>query len=280
MFEHYISGITGSETIRRYMSLKKFKRLIADGGHYFAAMTSFDDHLEGGLHTINPYLLEYERVLLDVALNEMWPSSDRVRAKVRDAPPEVKLDTVFGGYLVSSMEQNSELLSWHKENLFVSCWDSSESERLEMWRIYGRDKCEGACDESSAVCLETTVAKFIGSLSLSSGVELKVARVEYFCPNDFQYEREIPLSPFIAKHHCYKFEREIRFVCFDSWRKPLSNLNQEGGRLISNNGLGLDKIVVSPLGGKLLLNEVKGLCEPLDLLVAESELREAFIKDV
>jgi hypothetical protein len=280
MFEHYISGINGVETIRRYMSLKKFKRLIAGGGHYFAAMTSFEDHLEGGLHTINPYLLEYERVLLDVALNEMWPSSDGVRAKVRDTPPIVKLDTVFGECLISSMEQNSELLSWHKENLFVNCWDSSESERLEMWRIYGRDKCEGACDESSAVCLETTVAEFIGSLSLAPGVELKAARVEYFHPINFQYEREIPLAPFLAKHHCYGFEREIRFVCFDSWLEPLSKVKCEHGRLMPSNGLGVGKVVVSPLGGKLLLDEVRELCQPLGLLVAESELRGAFIKDV
>ncbi|MGP6462787.1 hypothetical protein [Pseudomonas parakoreensis] len=279
MFEHYISGINGAETIRRYMSLKKFKRLIASRGHYFAAMTSFEDHLEGGLHTINPYLLEYERVLLDVALNKMWPSSDGVRAESRDTPPVVKIDTVFGECLISSMEQNSELLSWHKENLFVSCWDSSESERLEMWRIYGRDKCEGACDESSAVCLETTVAEFIGSLSLSPGVELKAARVEYFHPINFHYEREIPLAPFLAKHNCYGFEREIRFVCFDSWLEPLSELKSEHGRLMPNNGLGIGRVVVSPLGGESLFEEVTELCRPLGVLVAESELRGAFIRD-
>jgi hypothetical protein len=279
MPEHYISGINGNEKIRRYMSVKKLKRLIGDGGHYFAAMTSFDDHLEGGLHTISPYLLEYERVLLDVALNEMWPSSDRARAKVRDTVPQVKLATVFGECLVSSMEQNSELLSWQKDNIFVSCWDSSEDERLEMWRIYGRDRCEGACDESRAICLETTVEKFVDSLSLSVGVELKAARVEYFYPDSFQYEREIPLSPFLAKHHCYGFEREIRFVCFDSSLEPLSKRVKEHGRLMPSTRLGIDKIVVSPLGGPMFLDEVRGLCEPLGLLVAESELCGAFIKD-
>ena len=279
MLEHYIPGINGTEKIRRYMSVKKFKRLIVEGGHYFAAMTSFDDHLEGGLHTITPYLLEYERVLSDVALNEVWPSSDRTRAIVRDTVPQVKLATVFGECLISSMEQNSELLSWQKDNIFVSCWDSCEDERLEMWKIYGRDRCEGACDESRAVCLETTVSKFIESLSLSLGIELKAAWVEYFYPDNFQYEREIPLAPFLAKHHCYEFEREIRFICFDSSLAPLSKLKREHGRLMPSTGLGIDKIVVSPLGGQLLLTEVRGLCEPLGLLVAESELCGAFIKD-
>lgn len=279
MLDHYIFGINGTEKIRRYMSVNKFRRLIRDGGHYFAAMTSFDDLLEGGLHTITPYLLEYERALFDVAINEAWPSSDRTRSKIRDAVPQVKLQTVFGECFISSIEQNLELLMWQKSNLFVSCWDSSEHERLEMWKIYGRDRCVGTCDESRAVCIETTVGKLVSSLLLSSGVELRVARVEYFYPDSFQYEREIPLAPFLAKHYCYEFEREIRFVCFDSSLEPLSKQKSEHGRLVPNTDLGIDKVVVSPLGKRMLLEEVREMCEPLGLTVVESKLCGAFIQD-
>ncbi|MBP5956977.1 hypothetical protein ICA16_14995 [Pseudomonas anatoliensis] len=275
----YISGIDGTEKIRRYMSMKKFERLVRQGMHYFPAMTSFEDQLEGGLHTITPYLLEYERVLLDVAMNQMWPSNDRSRAECRDAVPKVSLSTVFGKYLTSSIEENSALLAWQKDNLFVSCWDSSEIERLEMWKIYGRDRCEGACDESRAVCIETTVGKLVGSLSLSSGFELRAAKVEYFYPDSFQYERDIPLAPFLAKHYCYGFEREIRFVYFDSSVEPLSEQEKLHGRLIENTELGIDKVVVSPLGGLCFFEEVREICEPLGLAVVESELYGAFKKN-
>jgi hypothetical protein len=279
MQKQYISGIDGSEKIRRYMSMKKFERLICEGMHYFPAMTSFEDQLEGGLHTITPYLMEYERALFDVAINEIWPSSDRTRTERRSAAPEIALSTVFGEYLISSIEQNSELLAWQKDNLFVSCWDSSENERLEMWKIYGRDRCEGACDESRAVCIETTVGGLVGSLSLSSGFELRAARVEYFYPESFQYEREIPLAPFLAKHYCYGFEREIRFVYFDSSLEPLGEQEKLHGRLIENTGLGIVNVVVSPLGGPKLFEEVKEICEPLGLAVIESELYGAFKND-
>lgn len=279
MQERYISGVDGTEKIRRYMSMKKFERLVRQGMHYFPAVSSFEDQLEGGLHTITPYLLEYDRVILDVAMNKMWPSSEGSRTEHQDAVPEVSLSTVFGEYSTSSIEQNLALLAWQKDNLFVSCWDSSENERLEMWKIYGRDRCEGACDDSRAVCIETTVGKLVDSLSLSSGFELRVARVEYFYPNSFQYEREIPLAPFLAKHYCYGFEREIRLVCFDSSLEPLSEQVKSHGRLIENASLGIDKVVVSPLGGVMFFEEVKEICEPFGLPVIESELYGAFKKN-
>lgn len=52
------------------------------------------------------------------------------------------------------------------------------------------------------------------------------------------------------------------------------------GRLIENTGLGIDKVVVSPLGGLMFFEEVKEICELLGLAVIKSELYGAFIRKV
>jgi hypothetical protein len=232
-------------TIRRYMSLESFERLITNQAISFGRLDKFPDRLEG--------------------------SSTPATAKSRI---EQYAHTYFKEHF-GSPEAYANAISADRERSrrqhFISCWDTNSRENAVMWNAYAPE----------GVAIESTVERFETSLTKRFEQPIRLGMVNYVDFDTGTIDESNMMNVVYAKSNDYQDERELRAVLWiPPWKegKPDFDLTKEIPRqpvpvILPNL---ITKVIVSRPVLETQMGKVQSLCTTAGLPnpVPSSLLRE------
>jgi hypothetical protein len=191
-----------SISLWRYMSLTRFKELLAGNRLYFRRADRFEDPYEG-LFTDWMHTPEFR----DIQISSILASG----------AADVDQAAEFFRILLSNAEIN-------RASFFVNCWYAGRRETEAMWKLY--------TNQNNAVCIRTTYSNLFEILPESVTLGL----VSYI---DFDSKTAIslgnPFAPIYTKRDTYLHEREARATVWapPNWSpgsdrlRPVGNLGYE-----------------------------------------------------
>jgi hypothetical protein len=232
-------------TIRRYMSLESFERLVTNQAIWFGRLDTFPDKLEG--------------------------SSTPATAKARI---EQYAHAYFKEYF-GSPQAYANAISADRERsrrqFFISCWDTNSRENAVMWNAYAPE----------GVAIESTVERFETSLTRRFEQPIRLGMVNYLDFDTGTIDESNMMNVVYAKSNDYQDERELRAVLWiPPWKdgKPDFNLTKEiPGQLVPVILPNLiTKVIVSRPVLETQMYKVQSLCATAGLPspVPSSLLRE------
>lgn len=273
------SELPKETALYRYLDLKKFESLLSSQALYLAAMSSFDDKLEGSL-SLNSFLdVSNEPLLLDHIVNNLMPSAkietpeERENNNIQNNQISKNIEsrtfkTPFGDFKCDDIE---EFFNKCKKHIFVSCWHTSDHECSAMWKLYGG---------KNSICIKTN----INNLSNGEGLpqfHYSINKVNYI-NYDECYNFESSIDPFISKYLPYKFEKESRLIAFN----PNQNIKEEPLEHLevkyNLNNL-IEELIISPEADKSFTIKVRNLCEKYGIepnKVHDSQLQKKPIMNI
>jgi hypothetical protein len=216
-------------TIRRYMSLETFERLVTNQAVWFGRLDKFPDRLEG--------------------------SSTPATAKSRI---EQYAHTYFKEHF-GSPEAYANAISADRERsrrqYFISCWDTNSRENAVMWNAYAPE----------GVAIESTVERFETSLTRRFEQPIRLGMVNYLDFDTGTIDESNMMNVVYAKSNNYQDERELRAVLWiPPWKdgKPDFDLTKEiPGQLVPVILPNLiTKVIVSRLVLETQMHKVQSLC--------------------
>ncbi len=250
--------------------------LLQESALYLPKMSTFEDHLEGGL-TAKDYLsTSNDAAILDAALNVSWPTAENTienykkRLEQADAIQQKlksrTFETPFGIYKCDDIEK---IFSQCREWLYVSCWHKSPHECSAMWSLYGADK--------NSVCIFSTQDKLLSQIQSESTNVITLKDVEYLNHGSDFFEKS-NLAPFVAKAPPFSFEKELRIVSYNPKTDlNTSEKNNASGEKLKINSLSelIEKVVVSPKADAWFFESIQKLCDAhgLNVEIKGSSLR-------
>ncbi len=234
----------GNRYVWRYMSMKKFTRLIEDQALYFCNAKRLSD--------------QYEVTIPDATL-QSW------RRQLAE-------DGLHGEETERELAGRLQVFGATREHTLVNCWSLSPYESYALWKIYLANQAEG-------VAIRTTVARLRAAVAGGAGgIDDKVylGQVRYR-----NYLNPLTLHPFdivTTKKIFYDFERELRlftinqagFAAPGKTGMPGVNLGVDLSQLVQ-------KVYLSPFCKTGLRQEVEALLATRaisGLCIRESEIRD------
>ena len=140
----------------------------------------------------------------------------------------------------------------HLKNFFVQCWTKEQTSDA-MWQVYSRTP------ETPGVRIRTTVGKIVNPLK--GKAKYKIEEVEYLSMVDFRKRRNSIseqnyelAKAFMLKHNAFKYEKEIRLVCWGcraNYDKALYSYPIRPNNVI-------DQIMIDPQASIGKFEEIKG----------------------
>ena len=188
----------GNCYVWRYLTMKKFKRLIDDQALYFCNAKRMSD--------------QYEATIPD-STRKNWCKQLREEGyAAADAEREV----------AAQMARLREA----SEQTLISCWSLSPHESYALWKIYLGNQPEG-------VAIRTTVSRLKSTLQGSAGAEeVYLGQIRYR-----NYLNPLKLDHFgiiTTKKMFYEFERELRLFITDNAGVAGLNVGIDLKQLIQN----------------------------------------------
>ncbi|MBU1862218.1 MAG: DUF2971 domain-containing protein [Candidatus Omnitrophica bacterium] len=141
----------------------------------------------------------------------------------------------------------------------VSCWQGDTQEKVEMWKIYGKEK-NSVCVHAEMEKLEDVARMYANEHAIGAYADI----VEYVPPN-IQCPSKVvkalvsndaagDMYYYFQKHKMYAFENEWRLAI---WKEPDENLEEEKGITLSLSTQEIvSKVVVSPFADDSFIDVV------------------------
>lgn len=253
--------------LQKYMSFAKFMDLIETNKIFLSKASGFEDKNEGGLSLEFRFLNDGSAMMLDVAMNHIFPS-------VRKLSPEERVEhekkteqlfeviekrinsTVFGDFPNNEFSYD-DINKQYKEWIDVSCWHANMHESMAMWKIYG--------ESESSVCIVTNLEKIKSSFIPPDGYKMIIAKVEYISHDTDSFKIEHKLAPFMHKSNFYTYEQEVRIIGYNSFCK-FKEMRADFGTKIKLDITNLiQEIKVSPYAPNWFFELLKSVCKKYDL---------------
>lgn len=119
-----------------------------------------------------------------------------------------------------------------RDSILISSWTYSKNESFAMWKMYAKDKM-GVAIKTDLNSLKAAFEK--------TNVDIFIGEVNYFNPDQFDYQLSNLFKPFLDKLQYYEFEKEIRCItaCAEGEDKTSKLINVDLNKLIKS-------IVISP----------------------------------
>lgn len=224
----------GSQTIWRYMDLKKFISLLAKKSLYFINPHHFNDKFEGTYPL--PNITEREELY-------------------RDYPEHIRHQFV---YVLPQVSKTFE------RNIYVNCWHMNDDESFAMWKIYSI--------RGEGVAIKTTFEKLCASFAPEER-QVSIGKVKYldyktepipennafqrylWRPHYFSYENEIRALVFLPQRINYKVDKHGRLIPGTEQLEP----NPKGIFVKVDLDILINEIYVSPTAGSTLKSVVRDL---------------------
>lgn len=144
------------------------------------------------------------------------------------------------------------------ENIFVQCW-TREKTSDAMWQAYSRTP------ETPGVRIRTKVGKIVNPLM--GKAKYKIEEVKYLTMADFKKKRDSIseqncelAKAFMFKHNAFKYEKEIRFICWGC------RANEDSGFYsypIRPNDV-IDQIMIDPQASTDKFEEIREKLKAID----------------
>ncbi|HEY8027588.1 MAG TPA: hypothetical protein VIF60_23815 [Burkholderiaceae bacterium] len=234
----------GNSYVWRYMSMKKFTRLIDDQALYFCNAKRLSD--------------QYEVTIPDSTL-QSW------RQQLVDSG--LRADEIE-----PVLTQRLQQFVATREHTLINCWSLTPHESYALWKIYLGNQPEG-------VAIRTTVARLKGALLMDTATASEpvyIGQVRYR-----NYLNPLNLNPFdiiTTKKTFYDFERELRLFVLN---QTASAAPGKPGLAGMNLSVDLKRLVqavyLSPFAGPGIGAEVEALLASRGLskgCVKASEIRD------
>lgn len=178
----------GSLGVWRYIDLSKFIWLLSNRKLYLPRLDQLSDPHEG--------------------------STPRLLAEMRDR----YIAELTKGKNQTSM---SEINEQSRRSLYVSCWQTAETESEAMWRLY--------CPSNEGIALKTTYSKLVDSVSHDPN--LYVGLVRYIDYEKHGFPIDNLFYPVMHKRISFSHEAEVRLV---------KTLSEYWGPKSADSPLGID----------------------------------------
>ncbi|MEC6816486.1 hypothetical protein VXS05_15750 [Photobacterium toruni] len=271
--------------IQRYMSLDKFLFIIEKHSLFLTKMSKFDDQLEGSLTALDYLDKSNEAGIFDNAINNCFsvygetPTEREKRLRnselVTKTLNEATFDTPFGRF---SKNETPKIFAKCRENIYVSCWHSSDFECSAMWQLYGK--------ASNALCIVTTVDKLKTQIVNADNLQYKfqLEDVQYLDHSKAEFTNNV-IQPFISKALPFSFEKELRLIAYNP-QIDIKNTKDDNsnGFIIRIHSLSelIDKIIISPSSEPSFKQRVEKLCckHGLNIEIKDSSLKRTRIESV
>lgn len=262
--------------LQKYMNFSKFMDLIETNKIFLSKASGFEDKNEGGLSLEFRFLNDGSAMMLDAAMNHLWP-------RVRKLSPEEKIEhdkkteqifesiekrinkTIFGDFPNNEFSYD-DINKQYKEWIDVSCWHANMHESMAMWKIYG--------ESESSVCIVTNLEKIKSSITPPDGYKIIIAKVEYISHDTDSFKIQHELAPFMHKSNFYTYEQEVRLIGYN----PLCKFKEKRpdfGIKVNLDIINLiQEIRVSPYAPNWFFELVKLVCKKyaLDIPVNRSKI--------
>jgi len=234
----------GNRYVWRYMSMKKFTRLIEDQALYFCNAKRLSD--------------QYEVTIPDATL-QSW------RRQLAE-------DGLHGDESERELARRLQVFGATREHTLINCWSLSPHESYALWKIYLGNQADG-------VAIQTTVSRLKAAVAGGTGGiddKLYLGQVRYR-----NYLNPLTLHPFdivTTKKAFYDFEHELRLFTINE-----AGLAAPGKAGVPGVNLGVDllqlvqKVYLSPFSRPRLREEVETLLASRaisGLCIRESEIRD------
>jgi len=253
--------------LQKYMNFSKFMDLIETNKIFLSKVSGFEDKNEGDLSLDFKFLNDGSAIILDAAINHLWPRDDKLTPEERiehdrktieiEESIEKRINkTVFGDFPDNEFSYD-DINKQYKEWIDVNCWHANRHESMAMWKIYG--------ESESSVCIVTNLEKIKTSLFPPDAYNMIIAKVEYISYDTDSFKIQHELAPLMHKSNFYTYEQEVRLIGYS----PLSQLKEvrsEFGTKINLNMLNLiQELKVSPYAPNWFFELVKAVCKKYDL---------------
>jgi hypothetical protein len=238
----------GNSYVWRYMSMRKFERLMEDQSLYFCNAQRLSD--------------QYEVTIPESTINS-W-----------------RKQLIVSGHDPKSVEREiaSRLNTWQigeiKARTLINCWSISPHESYALWKIYLNNKPEG-------VAIQTTVSRLKKSLLTGDDPHpetVYLGQVRY--RNHLKLEELSQFDIITTKKKFYDFEHELRLFIAN---EPVSNSAHLPFDLGQGRNVQVDlkqlihRVYVSPFSNGSFHSSVESLLNSKQIEV--EKLRESEIRD-
>ena len=260
-----IVGVARDSTIKRYMSLEKFEKLVNSESMYFPRFDSFEDNLEGGINNANFPSISNSLKIFDAAIQYLPTTKESNDKKNLDVIAEINSEIFPSLFGTQRKIDGDAFLQRVNSWLYASCWTDLSHECQAMWQLYGSsgsncrhaDGCE-ECEKTQgmSVCIESTVGAVLDSLEMNENYNLSIQKIEYLDHRHTVFEDQDLLSrPFFSKAMHFSYENEVRFLLWSdrkdinfSYKYQQSSINdiKNVELRIKNMNSFIGKIILSP----------------------------------
>lgn len=233
--------------IWRYMDLAKFIALLSNRALYFTSASKFNDTYEFYIPKVYTEEIKNKRIEF---ITKCFENTKKIIEENKMINPNGYYDVINLIDKKFKIEidslKNNNIEKEVRKKFGVSCWHINDYENEALWKIY--------TNQGQGIAIETSVEKLKESLLFHRKITFDEVRYEDFNTSNFQ--KNFKNYWLYIKRKAFEYEKEFRAVALLD-----ENYFEKGCYINSDLDILIEKIHISPLMPKYLLDSIRYLCQ-------------------